>query len=171
MTTVSPAVFGVGHRRWRRKLFRIKSIPQPCIKIMMEIANHSVAIAGMGNRCVFNGLTEEYSPHTRGWTVVHNALHITGVVFPAYAGMDREFVLRKKLPICIPRIRGDGPRILSEIGGIIEYSPHTRGWTGLFHVWFGPWHVFPTDVGIDRLPSIACRTSGCLRALERSDPC
>ena len=48
-------------------------------------------------------------------------------MFPAYAGMIREFVAVQRHIISVPRIRGDDPADGTNV--IVSYmcSPHTRG--------------------------------------------
>ena len=117
---------------------------------MRETANYSVAIAVIENRCVFNGLLEEYSPRTRGWTGNSRMRFHDSYVFPAYAGMDR-----LSFPYCptilgIPRVRGDGPLLMASVIEMRMYSPRTRGWTPGYPGWF-PSGLYPPHVSGDRL--------------------
>ena len=69
----------------------------------------------------------EFSPHTRGCSVVTEKGLFQALVFPAYAGM---FPASRRLTTPtgrFPRIRGDVPLSFRQLGVILRFSPHTRG--------------------------------------------
>ncbi len=50
-----------------------------------------------------------------------------GLVFPAYAGMNRFVIEKNDIIVSVPRIRGDEPAQREGIDFDEECSPHTRG--------------------------------------------
>ena len=89
-----------------------------------------------------------FSPHTRGCSCAYRCRSCWLTVFPAYAGM---FPGTYGLPgrgKGFPRIRGDVP-ILQRIAGVIaEFSPHTRGCSGVSVEGEDSPSVFPAYAGI-----------------------
>ena len=69
------------------------------------------------------------SPRSRGWTVIVISVVDGDFGFPALAGMDPRPALRFCPSKRIPRARGDGPRSLPILSGIMADSPRSRGWT------------------------------------------
>ena len=69
------------------------------------------------------------SPHPRGWTPADDGRLGFALGFPAPAGMDRHGDFRHAPPPRIPRTRGDGPAAQETPDGVIQDSPHPRGWT------------------------------------------
>ena len=72
-----------------------------------------------------------FSPHTRGCSISEVGGHVTGRVFPAYAGMFRLSPSPTRPASCFPRIRGDVPAALPHSWVDIQFSPHTRGCSSL----------------------------------------
>ena len=69
------------------------------------------------------------SPHPRGWTAFAPSCNASVTGFPAPAGMDPT---RARCWCCrsrIPRTRGDGPEPTTPPDGLVQDSPHPRGWT------------------------------------------
>ncbi len=93
-----------------------------------------------------------FSPRAWGWTDVVRVECADGEVFPTRVGMDRCSHELGRGPVRFPHARGDGPAGVPPVRGDIPFSPRAWGWTGgvarLIH---GP-QVFPTRVGMDRLP-------------------
>ena len=92
------------------------------------------------------------SPHARGWTVAATLLDFRVGGFPARAGMD---LLRGQGESCgggIPRTRGDGPEIHTELEGEYKDSPHARGWTLLARLLDRDDAGFPARAGMDPRP-------------------
>ena len=113
-----------------------------------------------------------FSPHPWGWTGVAGANHAALDVFPTPVGMDRLTRIRCNMhsvfptPVGMdrhvgrcnwhvegfPHTRGDGPTTLPRSCGQNWFSPHPWGWTALQYEVYDDEIVFPTPVGMDRLP-------------------
>ncbi len=92
----------------------------------------------------------QFSPHTRGWTALAAEKSRVLGVFPAHAGMDRGENGGENGTWGFPRTRGDGPLRRPIQDHLHEFSPHTRGWTGLLRRRRSPYRVFPAHAGMDR---------------------
>ena len=90
----------------------------------------------------------EFSPHTRGCSLVGRLLCTTGVVFPAYAGMFRLCRLISHSGKCFPRIRGDVPAGGESNPQPQTFSPHTRGCSADEGCRVPPVDVFPAYAGM-----------------------
>ena len=89
-----------------------------------------------------------FSPHTRGCSAAGDPVPVRESVFPAYAGMFRNFFSDISDWDSFPRIRGDVPRVQSEPVFEWQFSPHTRGCSGRY-VFGGFGHdVFPAYAGM-----------------------
>ena len=100
------------------------------------------------------------SPHTRGWTRVRDLVPAHPDGFPAHAGMDPAADRCRWSSGGLPRTRGDGPergRCAVRFGAA---SPHTRGWTLMGSLDFGPGEGFPAHAGMELLAVIE-RTPAC----------
>ena len=77
---------------------------------------------------------QKFSPHTRGCSEHWRYLHRFSCVFPAYAGMFRFMAYTKLRKARFPRIRGDVPVNVTWHAINREFSPHTRGCSGVVEV-------------------------------------
>ncbi len=68
-------------------------------------------------------------PPTRGWTCGRKISSRTTGVSPAHAGMDPPPSSPTPAPTCLPRPRGDGPRMRRLVTKKAMSPPPTRGWT------------------------------------------
>ena len=96
-----------------------------------------------------------FSPHTRGCSSAANINAKVAAVFPAYAGMFRSWVSPAPTNYRFPRIRGDVPLWIPQVGEFLSFSPHTRGCS--FHVGLITLShtVFPAYAGMfRRLPAL-----------------
>ena len=69
------------------------------------------------------------APPTRGWTLICYGLVVISNGCPAYAGMDPTSGVKAGLVERLPRLRGDGPRAVTELKDALAAAPPTRGWT------------------------------------------
>ncbi len=74
-------------------------------------------------------------------------------VFPTRVGMDRRGTAARALAGGIPHTRGDGPYRGKLAIHSAKYSPHAWGWTASTRWSWARGSVFPTRVGMDRLPT------------------
>ena len=95
-------------------------------------------------------LGEEFSPHTRGCSVVYGVLHSVLDVFPAYAGMFLCSPAIWNTLVGFPRIRGDVPSRAGLDKLRSRFSPHTRGCSGHFRMLKPHQNVFPAYAGMFR---------------------
>ena len=70
--------------------------------------------------------------------------------FPAHAGMDPSQPGSGSPPCRLPRTRGDGPGTSPNLQGLLEASPHTRGWTPAARPRPAAGAGFPAHAGMDR---------------------
>jgi len=94
-------------------------------------------------------LPEVFSPHTWGWTLVLNQSLGMDFVFPTHVGMDLDRSQPGYCRRCFPHTRGDGPKWEKVIDIIVQFSPHTWGWTLEYPRTRCLPLVFPTHVGMD----------------------
>ena len=96
----------------------------------------------------------EFSPHTRGCSLQICKPVDNGSVFPAYAGMflnsAKECAARRRFP----RIRGDVPVSSRPIGGVVVFSPHTRGCSAKHGTLTKAATVFPAYAGMFPSPPL-----------------
>ena len=116
-------------------------------------------------------LMKKLSPHTWGWTAlfrlsgefVARCPHTRGggpfrllhcefdaAVVPTHVGVDREKQTSKLGISSCPHTRGGGPESPTRIWPSMWLSPHTWGWTALYHRIIPLSRVVPTHVGVDR---------------------
>ncbi len=115
------------------------------------------------NERVSMGDAPEFSPHTRGWTRCRGSESPEQAVFPAHAGMDRRVDRIAQDRVSFPRTRGDGPKHGALWAVVNRFSPHTRGWTGVYETVSPSRAVFPAHAGMDRTPA-------CIRQSGRRFP-
>ena len=56
-----------------------------------------------------------------------NATQAAARAFPAHAGMILTIGATGSVLTSVPRTRGDDPRVVADLDGVLERSPHTRG--------------------------------------------
>ncbi len=85
-----------------------------------------------GDRPVPQGLkivSNRFTPHARGSTLLRLFPLALRRVYPACAGIDRFLFLFLFLVRCLPRMRGDRPFANSVIMLSFMFTPHARGST------------------------------------------
>ncbi len=78
---------------------------------------------------VFFGRFDGFTPHARGSTFSLQRLSVLRTVYPACAGIDPVLGEDYNDHLCLPRMRGDRPRLPSPLEGLPEFTPHARGST------------------------------------------
>ena len=111
------------------------------------------------------------SPHTRGWTRRHDDRLLNQAGFPAHAGMDLVPRFAPRVPLRLPRTRGDGPRWTRTVAAAGMASPHTRGWTVPFPTQGDPPAGFPAHAGMDPRSRGARRRGAGLPRTRGDGPC
>ena len=112
---------------------------------------------------------EKSTPHARGSTLLPSKGTYYIGVYPACAGIHPKIQVAYFLRLCLPRMRGDPPR-LSVIDTILSAStPHARGSTiagclSLLHR-----YVYPACAGIHLMIIVSAATKKCLPRM-RGDP-
>ena len=91
-------------------------------------------------------------------------------VFPAHAGMNRDKATAQALSECVPRTRGDEPRMGLPPVGKKGCSPHTRGSTVGNHFKLLWCNVFPAHAGMNRVYAILYRMRGCVPRTRGDEP-
>ena len=109
------------------------------------------------------------TPHARGSTQHQSLLTTPEVVYPACAGIHPVLYLSIALVACLPRMRGDPPKVSPDKVDRLVSTPHARGSTWV--PWFmGPLeNVYPACAGIHPGDMLAMLTFGCLPRM-RGDP-
>ena len=90
----------------------------------------------------------KFSPHTRGCSVHRHGEGPSFGVFPAYAGMFRSDSSFTRSMLGFPRIRGDVPHTAPIRWVLPEFSPHTRGCSGIIDDFKVTPKVFPAYAGM-----------------------
>jgi len=103
----------------------------------------SAAVASITGTC---------SPREWGWTDDRQRLARRDWVFPTRVGMDRSMPISSLDPKCVPHASGDGPISPWPICRTGTCSPREWGWTDIVRALRSNAGVFPTRVGMDRLP-------------------
>ena len=67
--------------------------------------------------------------------------------------MVRKIPACRNIPRRFPHARGDGPNISPLKKETPMFSPRPWGWSGLVNAWIRVEHVFPTPVGMVRIPA------------------
>jgi len=93
-----------------------------------------------------------FSPHPWGWTSSRMLGTNCGWVFPTPVGMDRGGPQPDQISGRFPHTRGDGPKPADTEYQREKFSPHPWGWTDTVFFASDRVSVFPTPVGMDRLP-------------------
>ncbi len=71
----------------------------------------------------------KFTPHARGSTpIVYIMIEEIGV-YPACAGIDRRYIIRRRMPWRLPRMRGDRPKDYAGTNRLYQFTPHARGST------------------------------------------
>ncbi len=94
----------------------------------------------------------EFSPPAWGWTVAARIGCSKAAVFLTRVGMDRYDDGKGYRRHGFPHPRGDGPKLLTESDLCLMFSPPAWGWTDMEIAYVYVSEVFPTRVGMDRLP-------------------
>ncbi len=71
-------------------------------------------------------------------------------VYPACAGIDPGILSCCGYIDCLPRMRGDRPKIASDFSDMIEFTPHARGSTPVVVGEVKHTNVYPACAGIDQ---------------------
>ncbi len=116
-------------------------------------------------------VARRFTPHARGSTLRAATARRKSAVYPACAGIDLS--LRKA--ICamsgLPRMRGDRPIRVLQLGELKRFTPHARGSTvHLFQPQGFP-EVYPACAGIDRCISGLCIRCHGLPRMRGDRPC
>ena len=115
---------------------------------------------GCSLRMAIEAVIPLVSPHTRGCSADNNGPAITGVVFPAYAGMFLLLMPSSMGSPRFPRIRGDVPVDFAIKSGEDLFSPHTRGCSVAYHVAPDILRVFPAYAGMFLLSAAPAKNCG-----------
>ena len=103
-----------------------------------------------------------YPPQARGWTSPIQYQGLDQRVSPAGAGMDPGRGVRTRVPIGIPRRRGDGPFPYEAVALVMRYPPQARGWTYCRGLCYELRHVSPAGAGMDLRTSLLAGTFRCI---------
>ncbi len=98
--------------------------------------------------------TASCSPRVWGWTELAVMAHRDVLVFPTGVGMDRCPGSTCPTPASVPHGCGDGPTPPGFQVDVKTCSPRVWGWTDTLDKSAREAAVFPTGVGMDRLPLI-----------------
>ena len=115
-------------------------------------------------------ITLTFTPHARGSTPIPSVHYDHPIVYPACAGIDRTVVSISAATICLPRMRGDRPRLLHRCARTQRFTPHARGSTivSLPGIFEDP--VYPACAGIDRTGSLHLLERGGLPRMRGDRP-
>ena len=92
------------------------------------------------------------TPHARGSTCTKNRDHVAVDVYPACAGIHLVRQCTCSLELCLPRLRGDPPLLLSSIHFNTMSTPHARGSTMQMLPLITTVTVYPACAGIHLYP-------------------
>ncbi len=90
-----------------------------------------------------------FTPHARGSTAEIKTSFLELKVYPACAGIDRTCSAPLGTMFCLPRMRGDRPRRVTEAVASGKFTPHARGSTRHPRSWRPIPVVYPACAGID----------------------
>ena len=91
-----------------------------------------------------------FTPHARGSTLLSKCIVLSGLVYPACAGIDRVLGRCRSQGCSLPRMRGDRPSGHSTSLKFGWFTPHARGSTSeALRIATVP-TVYPACAGIDR---------------------
>ena len=110
------------------------------------------------------------APPTRGWTPTATKRRITLRGCPAYAGMDPRQCRCSDLRKGLPRLRGDGPRVVGIERHVERAAPPTRGWTRSGRDEVPGDYGCPAYAGMDPLKLATSTPSGGLPRLRGDGP-
>ena len=132
----------------------------------------------------------QFTPHARGSTLGPHTARKPDLVYPACAGIDLSPASHLYASICLPRMRGNDPRVdVSRFGrlclprmrgdrphvdalkdGGAWFTPHARGST--YAVWIGGNYfvVYPACAGIDPYAPLDCRGDQSLPRMRGDRP-
>ena len=113
----------------------------------------------------------KFTPHARGSTCPWPKCRQAADVYPACAGIDRDFSSAVDVFLRLPRMRGDRPSLPSPLKGGLEFTPHARGSTLMDDKIREEVHVYPACAGIDLGKPICCTLSGSLPRMRGDRPC
>ena len=91
-----------------------------------------------------------FTPHARGSTPISDLIISHRFVYPACAGIDPFSSKQSLQKVCLPRMRGDRPIVVSTSTATIWFTPHARGSTPPAHLSNMEVKVYPACAGIDR---------------------
>ncbi len=91
----------------------------------------------------------KFTPHARGSTPLVIGICATFDVYPACAGIDLLPALVSPSFLCLPRMRGDRPRVCGFSHYFFLFTPHARGSTTLATAILYLPLVYPACAGID----------------------
>ena len=111
-----------------------------------------------------------FTPHARGSTVSDWSTSISRWVYPACAGIDLEKVQTYEKENCLPRMRGDRPRLDGKISFAFWFTPHARGSTYGTVAWHGKRDVYPACAGIDPNVDLTSKCGKCLPRMRGDRP-
>ena len=97
----------------------------------------------------------KFSPRARGCSALEHHENISGVVFPACAGMFLSSSLAFRTSLGFPRVRGDVPDVEQLIIYFVQFSPRARGCSSRSEVNKSGRPVFPACAGMFRIDFIA----------------
>ena len=91
--------------------------------------------------------------------------------YPACAGIDPMGVFANRLPVGLPRMRGDRPtcKVMRRSSG--RATPHARGSTLHSHHWSLPSQGYPACAGIDRITDANIHWTLRLPRMRGDRPC
>ncbi len=93
-----------------------------------------------------------FSPHAWGWSALtFFAAHVI-IIFPTRVGMVRIHPKHQRVCRHFPHTRGDGPSIVASSGLLSAFSPHAWGWSAVKQAYLLIGDIFPTRVGMVRIP-------------------
>ena len=95
-------------------------------------------------------LPSQFSPRARGCSLFELSLLISGIVFPACAGMFPAHQNIYPPSACFPRVRGDVPPTWLRCRATGKFSPRARGCSPVPHHTVACYHVFPACAGMFR---------------------
>jgi len=90
------------------------------------------------------------TPHARGSTSLHSKTTYPATVYPACAGIHLTNNEQDLYSQCLPRMRGDPPRVPGNSDNVFESTPHARGSTRVPACVCPSSKVYPACAGIHR---------------------
>ena len=112
----------------------------------------------------------EFSPHTRGCSLLNAVSKARVIVFPAYAGMFRRYEPSAEGLRGFPRIRGDVPCMTICMRLQMRFSPHTRGCSAPIVRNGRGKNVFPAYAGMFPTQSVLTGKQPCFPRIRGDVP-